>query len=132
MDRKDETPKFSIYYGVPLIHTKKLLACCQVETPAALVEQGNYYKFTGQPTVEYSPDVYVSKELVPALAPADKKPSCPDMILSGVGVEAEKAYFVKFVRPGADDKPLWNGYFRVEKPQVLIGSGKVSSWIMQR
>lgn len=131
-DRKDETPVFSVYYGVPLIDSKKLLSFLSAIDQVETMEEdttGNYFKFTAPYTVflsdnvEFSPEVFVSKDPIDSKGPDARLPS-QDFILAGVGMPV-RGHFVRFVDPRGDGRTLWSGYINIAKVPQLISSGNV-------
>lgn len=126
---KEEDPVLSIYYGVPLIDTTKLLGGIDCTGELCDYERDNrFFVFQSTYTVqfgseaEFKPLIVVSKDpFFDVKSEHGRTIDCPDMCLVGIGHAISKGYFVRFVNPFTD-KVIWNGYFNLSKPTLMMGS----------
>jgi hypothetical protein len=132
VNRKDTNPIHSVYYGVPVIDTNKLLAGIAVEDDSDFVEHTDsmYWKFnatfniTGANDRVYKPIILVTKEPlydIQSTLKDDTEIKCIDFILAGTDCNLKKAYFISFCDP-LDDKVIWRGFFNLSKPAILLSS----------
>lgn len=126
---REEDPVRSVYYGVPLIDTAKLLdgidctgvLCDYEKDKRFFVFQATYTVQFGS-EAEFKPQIIVSKDpFFDVKSEHDGPIESPDMCLIGVGHAISKGYFVRFVNPFTD-RVIWNGYFNLSKPTLMMGS----------
>lgn len=124
-----QDPVLSVYYGVPVIDTARLLA--GIDCSAGLTEyskDSRFFVFEATYTIqlesepEFTPLIVVSKQpFFDVKSEGGAAVDSPDMCLVGVGHAIGKGYFLRFVNP-TTSKVIWNGYFNLSKPMLMMGS----------
>jgi hypothetical protein len=134
VNRKDTNPIHSVYYGIPIISTTKLLQGINVGGTDMFVEHTDpmYWKFdatftiTGANDRVYKPVILITKDPlydieVPTGGATGGDLRCLDFILSGTNCNLKKAYFITFSDP-LDESVIWRGFINLSKPSLMLSS----------
>jgi hypothetical protein len=132
VSRKDTNPIYSVYYGVPIIDTTKLLQGITVGPADEFVSHTDeqYWKFSASFTITgandrvYKPSIHVTKDPlydIQSQTADGGEIRCLDFILASTNCNMKKAYFVSFCDP-IDNSVIWRGFFNLSKPSLMLSS----------